>query len=131
MRSGNLVWKKQTSSYGNGLQIVLSCKSLLIPTGTSDSNESNSRSKISDNETCAENFHGSRVYWKDLWLNCNTGVENFIFDFEIICRSADKLDVTKRNILRVKYKPNYIAIKAHITPTWNELIRNIINKCMI
>ena len=29
------------------------------------------------------------------------------------------------------YKPNYIAIKAHITPTWNELIRNIINKCMI
>ena len=30
-------------------------------------------------------------YWSD----------NFIFYYEIICRTADKLDVTKRNILRV------------------------------
>ena len=30
-------------------------------------------------------------YWSD----------NFIFDYEIICRTADKLDVTKRNILHV------------------------------
>ena len=69
-----------------------------------DSNEGNSRSKmhISDSETYVENLYGSsNVYRKVLGLNWNTGADDFIFDFEIICRTAEKLDVTKRNILRV------------------------------
>ena len=69
-----------------------------------DSNENNSRSKmdISESETCVENLFGSSsVYRKVLGLNWDTGADDFIFDFENICRTAEKLDVTKRNILRI------------------------------
>ena len=34
-------------------------------------------------------------------LNWDTGAGDFIFDFENISRTAEKLDITKRNILRV------------------------------
>ena len=69
-----------------------------------DSNENNSRSKmdISESETYVENLFGSSsVYRKVLGLNWDTGADNFAFDFENIYRTAEKLDVTKRNILRV------------------------------
>ena len=69
-----------------------------------DSNENNSRSKmdISESETYVENLFGSSsVYRKVLGLNWDTGADDFIFDFENICRTAEKLDVTKRNILRI------------------------------
>ena len=74
-----------------------------------DSNENNSRSKmdISDNETYEENLYGSSsVYRKVLGLNWDTGADDFIFDFENIWaensgETAEKLDVTKRNILRI------------------------------
>ena len=69
-----------------------------------DSNKNNSRSKmdISDSETYRENvYRSSSVYRKVLGLNWDTGADNFAFDFENIYRTAEKLDVTKRNILRV------------------------------
>ena len=69
-----------------------------------DSNDNNSRSKmdISEIETYVENLFGSSsVYRKVLGLNWNTGADDFIFDFENICRTAEKLDVTKRNVLRI------------------------------
>ena len=69
-----------------------------------ESNENNSRSKmdISNSGTYVGNLYGSSsVYRKVLGLNWDTGVEDFIFDFDIICRTAEKLDVTKRNTLRV------------------------------
>ena len=69
-----------------------------------DSNGNNSRSDmdISDSETYVENLHGSSsVYRKVLGLNWDTGVDDFIFGFENILRTAEKLDITKRNILRV------------------------------
>ena len=69
-----------------------------------DSNGNNSRSEmdISDSETYVENLHGSSsVYRKVLGLNWDTGVDDFIFGFENILRTAEKLDITKRNILRV------------------------------
>ena len=69
-----------------------------------DSNENNSRSKmdISESETYVENLFGSSsVYRKVLGLNWDTGADDFIFDFENICRTAEKLDVTKRNVLRI------------------------------
>ena len=69
-----------------------------------DSNENNSRSKmdISESETYAENLFGSSsVYRKVLGLNWDTGADDFIFDFENICGTAEKLDATKRNILRI------------------------------
>ena len=54
---------------------------------------------ISDYETYVGNLCGSSsVYRKVFGLNWDTGVDNFIFDFEIICRTAKKLDVTKRNV---------------------------------
>ena len=34
-------------------------------------------------------------------LNWDTGSDNYIFDFENICRTAERSDVTKRKILRV------------------------------
>ena len=37
--------------------------------------------------------------WKTyITLSSDTGTNDFIFDFEIICRTGDKLDVTKRNV---------------------------------
>ena len=82
---------------------------------------------IGDSETYVENLYGnSSVYRKVLVLNWDNGADDFIFDFEITCRTAEKLDVTKRNILRVAvmffwptgtYKPNYITTKAHILRT--------------
>ena len=69
-----------------------------------DSNENNSRSKmdISDNETYEENLYGSSsVYRKVLGLNWDTGADDFIFDFENISHTAEKLDISKRKILRV------------------------------
>ena len=56
-----------------------------------DSIENNSPSKMDI----------SSVYRKVLGLNWDTGTDDFIFDFENICRTAEKLDVTKRNILRI------------------------------
>ena len=57
---------------------------------------------ISDSEIYVESLYGSSsVYRKVLGLNWDTGGGDFIFDFEIICRTAEKLDVTKRNILRI------------------------------
>ena len=57
---------------------------------------------ISDSEIRAENFYGSSsVYQKILGLNWDTGADDLIFDFENIYRTAEKLDVTKRNILCV------------------------------
>ena len=69
-----------------------------------DSNENNSLSKMdaSNSETYLKNLYGKgSVYRKVLGLNWDTGADDVIFDFENICRTAEKLDVTKRNILRV------------------------------
>ena len=69
-----------------------------------DSNESYSRSKmdISNNETNAENLYcNSSVYRKVLRLNWDTGVDYFIFNFEIIFFVVEKLDTTKRNTFRI------------------------------
>ena len=68
-----------------------------------DSSDNNSRSKmdISESETYVENLFGSSsVYRKVLRLNWDTSPDDFIFDFENIWRTAEKLDVTKRNVLR-------------------------------
>ena len=47
-----------------------------------------------------EKLHGnSSVYHNDLGLIWDTGTGDFIFDFEIICRTAERLDVAKWNIL--------------------------------
>ena len=57
---------------------------------------------ISDTETYVENLYGSSsVYRKFLGLNWDTGANDLIFDFENIYRTAQKLDITKRNILLV------------------------------
>ena len=69
-----------------------------------DSNENKSRPEmdISNSETYVENLYGSSsVYRKVLGLNWDTGAGDFIFDFENISRTAEKLNITKRNILRV------------------------------
>ena len=69
-----------------------------------DSNENNSQSEmyISDSETYVANLYvSSSVYRKVLGLNWDTGANDFIFDFGNISRKAEKLDITKRNILRV------------------------------
>ena len=46
-------------------------------------------------------YGSSSVYWKVLGLNWDTRADDFIFDFENICCTAEKLNVTKRNILRI------------------------------
>ena len=57
---------------------------------------------ISGSVTYVESLYGnSSVFRKVLILNWDTGADNFIFDFEIICRTADKLDATKCKILRM------------------------------
>ena len=69
-----------------------------------DSNENNNRSEmdISDGEAYVANLYGSTsVYRKVLRLNWDTGADDFIFDFENISRTMEKLDITKRNIFRV------------------------------
>ena len=69
-----------------------------------DSNENNSQSEmyISDSETYAANLYvSSSVYRKVLGLNWDTSADDFIFDFGNISRKAEKLDITKCNILRV------------------------------
>ena len=84
-------------SYENGLQIVLSLRSLLIQM----------KIIVDVKRTSAivkhvETLYGSSsVYRKVLGLNWDTGADDFVFDFENICRKVEKLDVTKRNILRV------------------------------
>ena len=63
-----------------------------------DSNENNSWSEmdISDRETYVENLYGSSsVYWKVLGLNWDTGADDFIFYYENISRTAEKLDITQ------------------------------------
>ena len=73
---------------------------------------------ISDSERYVENFYGSSsVYRKVLGLNWDTGADDFIFDFEIICRTAEKLDVTKRNILRLAVNSSYF--KNFVEINWN------------
>ena len=58
--------------------------------------------EISDSEIYVESLYGSSsFYQKVLGLNWDTGADDFIFNFEIICRTTEKLDVTKRNILRI------------------------------
>ena len=42
---------------------------------------------------------------------------DLIFDFEIICRTAEKLDVTKRNILRLAANSSYF--KNFVEINWN------------
>ena len=57
---------------------------------------------ISDSETYAANLYvSSSVYRKVLGLNWDTSADDFIFDFGNISRKAEKLDITKCNILRV------------------------------
>ena len=57
---------------------------------------------ISESETYAENLYGSSsVYRKVLGLNWDTDADDFMFDLEDICHTAEKLDVTKRNILHI------------------------------
>ena len=85
---------------------------------------------ISDSETYVKNLYGSSsVYRKDQGLNWGTGDDDFLFDFQNICRTAEKLDVTKRNILCVAamfFDP--LGLKSPITLqpklTFQEFCRN-------
>ena len=69
-----------------------------------DSNENSSRYKmdISESETYVENLYSSSsVYRKVFRLNWDTSADDFLFYFEDICHTAEKLDVTKSNILHI------------------------------
>ena len=72
-------------------------------------------------------YGSSSVYRKVLGLNWDTSADDFIFDFEFICRTAEKLDVTKLDVIFCvsqllfdatgMYKSNYTTTKAHILKT--------------
>lgn len=65
-----------------------------LPEEVNCSNESHSRSKmdIRVSETYMKNLYGnSSVYRKVLGLNWDTGVNDFIFDLEIICYTSGEI----------------------------------------
>ena len=79
-------------------------------------------------------------------LNRDTGVEDFIFDFDIICHTAEKLDVTKRNTLRVAamfFEPLGLKSPIKLQPKlifeglcrnkleWDKVINDRNNDCML